>query len=70
MKTAFLHNMTNQMTEPAQTIVRDVEALRSGEEHDLVGLTKDIEAQGHTIATLLDNLINLSDEDFVKGGGI
>lgn len=70
MKTAFLHNMTNQMTEPAQTIVSDVEALRSGEEHDLVGLTNDIEVQGRTIATLLDNLIRLSDEDFVKGGGV
>ena len=70
MKTAFLHNMTNQMTEPSEAIVRDVEALRSGEENDLVALTNDIEAQGHTIATLLDNLIYLSDEDFVKGGGV
>ena len=70
MKTAFLHNMTNQMTEPAQAIVNDVEALRSGENQDLAALTTDIEAQGQTIATLLDNLIKLSDEDFVKGGGV
>ena len=70
MKTAFLHNMTNQMTEPAQAIVNDVEALRSGESQDLAALTTDIEAQGQTIATLLDNLIKLSDEDFVKGGGV
>ena len=27
MKTAFLHNMTNQMLEPSKAISRDVEAL-------------------------------------------
>ncbi len=70
MKTAFLHNMTNQMTAPSEAIAKDVEALRSGEEQDLKALTDDIEAQGHSIATLLDNLIHLSDEEFVKGGGV
>ena len=70
MKTAFLHNMTNQMTTPAEAIVKDVEALRNEGEHDLMALTTDIEAQGHTIATLLDNLIVLSDEEIKKGGGV
>ena len=70
MKTAFLHNMTNQMTAPAEAIVKDVEALRNEGEHDLMALTNDIESQGHTIATLLDNLIVLSDEEIKKGGGV
>ena len=70
MKTAFLHNMTNQMTAPAEAIVKDVEALCNGEEHDLMATTTDIEAQGHTIATVLDNLIYLSDEEIAKGGGV
>lgn len=70
MKTAFLHNMTNQMSTPAEAIVKDVEALRNEGEHDLMALTSDIESQGHTIATLLDNLIVLSDEEIKKGGGV
>ena len=35
-----------------------------------MALTNDIESQGHTIATLLDNLIVLSDEEIKKGGGV
>ena len=38
--------------------------------HYLKGVLKTRNAASVSIATLLDNLINLSDEDFVKGGGI
>jgi methyl-accepting chemotaxis protein len=70
MKTAFLHNMTNQMIAPADTIDKDVDQLRNGENPDISSLTNDIVVKGGTIASLLDNLITLSDEDFVKGGSV
>ena len=70
MKTAFLHNMTNQMIAPADTIDKDVDQLCSGENPDISSLTNDIVVKGGTIASLLDNLITLSDEDFVKGGSV
>ena len=70
MKTAFLHNMTNQMIEPADMIDQDVSKLCNDGALDLVTLTNDIEAKGSTIANLLDNLLRLSDEEFVKGGGV
>ena len=70
MKTAFLHNMTNQMIAPADTIDKDVDQLCNGEKPDISSLTNDIVVKGGTIASLLDNLITLSDEDFVKGGNV
>jgi methyl-accepting chemotaxis protein len=70
MKTAFLHNMTNQMIAPADTIDKDVDQLRNGENPDISSLTNDIVVKGGTIASLLDNLITLSDEDLVKGGSV
>ena len=70
MKTAFLHNMTNQMIAPADTIDKDVDQLCNGEKPDISSLTNDIVVKGGTIASLLDNLITLSDEDFVKGGSV
>lgn len=69
MKTAFLHNMTNQMVAPAETIYKDVHELSDGENPDMISLTNDIVIKGNAIANLLDNLIIVSDEDFVKGGG-
>lgn len=69
MKTAFLHNMTNQMAEPAEAICKNVERLMSpttkqGEEKTANKLAEDIEQKGNAIAKLLDNLIHLSDEDY------
>ena len=70
MKTAFLHNMTNQMLEPSEAISKDVEALcdpnKRAERQDTAQLVDDIQQNGNTIADLLRNLINISDEDFRK----
>ena len=88
MKTAFLHNMTNQMLEPAEAISKDVEALSnlntqisilksqtSSQGHTLKErnlkpqfgqLADDIQRNSTTIADLLKNLLNMSDEDIRK----
>ena len=70
IKTAFLHNMTNQMLEPSEAINRDVEALcnpnKNSEHKDTSKLVGDILQNGSTIAELLNNLINMSDEDMRK----
>ena len=65
MKTAFLHNMTNQMIEPAEAIDRNVSALcsLSTEAGGEMMLADEIQKSGTTIAELLDNLINVSDEE-------
>ena len=68
MKTAFLHYMTNQMIGPAQSIEKDVDTLLnnlSAHEHqqDTGKLADDIQQSGNTIAELLKNLINMSDEE-------
>lgn len=69
MKTAFLHNMTNQMVGPAEAINNDVEALVHGMGHTTVPITQrvdDILQNGNTITELLNNLISVSDEDMRK----
>lgn len=70
MKTAFLHNMTNQMLEPSEVICKDVEALcgqdEAGGEKDVSLIAEDIQQKGSTIADVLRNLINMSDEDVRK----
>lgn len=71
MKTAFLHNMTNQMVGPAETIDKDVVVLMiKYAEHnntDINTLVDNILHNGETIADLLNNLIKMSDAE--KGGG-
>ena len=73
IKTAFLHNMTNQMLEPSESICQDVETLcnpdKKGEQKDTSKLANDIQQNGTTIAELLKNLINMSDEDMRKEVG-
>ena len=87
MKTAFLHNMTNQMLEPSEAISRDVEELfkelrsegveerrsegveerrSEGVEKSAALLADDIQRNSTTIAELLKNLLNMSDEDIRK----
>ena len=67
MKTAFLHNMTNQMAGPAEAIVRDVEKLHNaglkqgGPQTEK--LAESIEHNGSSIAELLNNLIKVSEEE-------
>lgn len=73
MKTAFLHNMTNQMVGPAGAINKDVAALSaSGHEADaqeMNRLTDDIQQNGNAITCLLNDLLHLSDEEEKKKGG-
>ena len=68
MKTAFLHNMTNQMLEPSEAISKDVEELfkELRREGAAALLADDIQRNGQTIADLLRNLLNMSDEDIRK----
>lgn len=67
MKIAFLHNMTNQMTAPAEAIDNAVNELcKAGQPQqcqDTRHLTDDIQRNGSAIAELLNNLIKVSDEE-------
>lgn len=67
MKTAFLHNMTNQMLAPAESISKDVEALGSlgstANAESIAWMVDDIQQSGDTIAEVLKNLLNISDEE-------
>jgi methyl-accepting chemotaxis protein len=69
MKMAFLHNMTNQLLEPADSMKEDVLALCSQQQKDAretVRLTESIKKKGEAVAELLKNFINLSDEEIRK----
>ena len=70
MKTAFLHNMTDQMIGPANTILNDVNALcdfdHSQEKEEASRLTDDIQHQGKVITELLNNLLLMSEEEIEK----
>ena len=72
LKTAFLHNMTNQMIGPANAIDKDVETLcdphHNVGKQETVRLANDILQNGDTITELLNNLINMSIEDMGKEG--
>ena len=65
MKTAFLHNMTNQMTGPSDAINKSVEALCndfgsiSEADHEM-GI---IQQQSKTILDLLDSLIHTAEKE-------
>jgi methyl-accepting chemotaxis protein len=67
VKTAFLHNMTNQMLPPVNAIGQSVSALCDNygdmEREEADRLVADILHQGTTIADLLDNLLNSSEHD-------
>ena len=73
MKTAFLHNMTNQMVEPADAIRKDVAALNTfgndADAQEMNRLTDNIQQNGSTITGLLNDLLLLSDEEKKKKGG-
>ena len=66
MKTAFLHNMTNQMMAPAEAIENDVQQLCSQSIRDTTQLVSDIQKKGKTITELLKNLISMSDDEMRK----
>ena len=67
MKTAFLHNMTNQMLEPAITIDQCVGELcnlnEDTEQQESDRLVSTIQQQGKTIAEVLNNLLDISLDD-------
>lgn len=65
MKTAFLHNMTNQMVGPAEAIENDVKELVKDAQAVTAStaLADRIQQNGRTMAELLDNLLILSDEE-------
>ena len=70
MKTAFLHNMTDQMIGPATAIEQSVNALcdydPSIAKESPDQLVDHIQQQGETIAEVLKNLLNLSEEEIRK----
>jgi len=67
MKIAFLNNMTNQMSGPAEAINDAVEQLCDGSAGSATAETRqladDIQHNGDTIAELLKDLINISDDE-------
>ena len=70
LKTAFLHHMTNQMVAPSQAIDKDVTALCNASANEQMAETMkrvdDIQQNGNTIAQLLNQLLNLSEEEMRK----
>ena len=64
MKTAFLHNMTNQMATPVNAIHSDVKTLSEGyydlEQQDIDKTVQDILEQGKNVTTLLKDLLEVS----------
>ena len=69
MKTAFMHNMTNQMMAPASAIEEDVNQLCEKSTQDAPVLIADIQKNGKAITELLKNLISMSDDDIRKEAG-
>lgn len=70
MKTVFLHNMTDQMEEPATTIYNDVQTMCDSSRYlhreEAARLADDIAKQGEAIADLLDSLLRVSDQETNK----
>jgi methyl-accepting chemotaxis protein len=68
MKTAFLHNMTNQMITPAAQIDKDVSTMFASttSTDSMLGLTEDVQKNGEAITKLLNDLINMSEEEMRK----
>lgn len=66
MKTAFLHNMTNQMVSPADKIVQDVNTIcnpgNKMSQEEANQLANDLQSQGKTIVELLRNLLDIADK--------
>ena len=68
MKTAFLHNMTNQMIPPAHAINEAVQSLydlskNKESKESIEDVAMDIQRNGKTVTELLNNLLNVSDSD-------
>ena len=70
MKTAFLHNMTNQMISPAELINKDVTALcdSNTSTENTSKIAEDIQKNGNKITKLLNDLISASEDEMRKEG--
>ena len=72
VKVAFLHNMSNQMIAPVNAVVEDVDRMCDGsrqlEKQDADRLAADIEQQSKSITTLLNHLLDMSEEVTRKEG--
>ena len=69
LKTSFLHNMTNQMLSPVQSIserVGDLWHLETMKPEDVDMMADDIQKQGEVITELLNHLLELSREAIGK----
>ena len=66
MKTAFLHNMTNQMIAPTEDIIRNVTTLcnnwSSMSQDEAAKAVDDIQKKSKTITELLNSLLNVKTE--------
>ena len=65
MKTAFLHNMTNQMIAPAEKIRENVQTLSDSskiKKQEASQLVANIQEEGNFIAELLNNLLRVSND--------
>lgn len=66
MKTAFLHNMTNQMIPPVNVIETNVNALCANydklENHQAGYLVNNIQQQGKAVTELLNSLLSASEQ--------
>lgn len=62
VKTAFLHNMTDQMIPPVRTIEKDVALMSDqiGEQQEIAPLVKEIDEQGQIVTGLLNHLLDVS----------
>lgn len=67
MKTAFLHNMTNQMMPPVSVIYEDVNTLchrgADLEQQEIDRMVDEIQKQSETVTKLLDELLSMSQEE-------
>ena len=72
MKTTFLHNMTNQMMDPAGSIMQSVDHIHDMgnrlEPEETDRLVADIQQQGLAITELLNNMLRTSQDTETKGG--
>ena len=71
IKTAFLHNMTNNMIAPAATVRKDVQALCDSKqkmtEEELDHLVDEIQQQGTDITKLLNDLLAMAESNAAEG---
>lgn len=67
MKTAFLHNMTNQMLAPADIILQSVKALSENHENITSEMAnneaKTIQKQSKALTELLNHLFDMAESD-------